>query len=72
MLKLMFCSSIIVIWEWVSTQFGSAQYPVEGIHVFTVNSDGKITATNFEFNSFAAGLDQGYTIYYPNGTQYGA
>ena len=61
-----------VVWEWISTSFGSAAYPVQGIHVFTVNSDGLITSVHFEFNSFAAALDTGYTIFYANGTQYGA
>lgn len=60
-----------VVWEWISTSFGSGAYPVQGIHVFTVNSEGKLTSVHFEFNSFAAGLDQGFTIYYANGTQYG-
>ena len=61
-----------VVWEWISTGFGSAAYPVQGIHVFTVDSNGLIASVHFEFNSFAAGLDTGYTIYYPNGTKYGA
>ena len=66
------CFSTTVVWEWISTNFASGAYPVQGIHVFTVNSDGQIVNAHFEFNSFAAGLDTGYTIFYPNGTQYGA
>lgn len=60
----------MVVWEWVSVSFGNGDYPVQGIHVFTVTDTGKITRVHFEFNSFAGALDNGYTIYYPNGTQY--
>ncbi|KAK3681217.1 hypothetical protein LTR37_020931 [Vermiconidia calcicola] len=58
-------------WRWVSTNFGNGAYQVQGIHNFEVNGNGKITQVNFEFNSFAGALDNGYTIFYPNGTQYG-
>ncbi|KAK5162996.1 uncharacterized protein LTR77_011051 [Saxophila tyrrhenica] len=61
-----------VTWLWISPNFGSGAYPVQGIHLLTTNDDCKLTMVNFEFNSFAAALDTGYTIFYANGTQYGA
>ncbi|KAK3049763.1 hypothetical protein LTR09_008939 [Extremus antarcticus] len=60
-----------VVWRWVSTTQGSGAYQVQGIHVFTLNASGRIIDARFEFNSFAGALNNGYTIFYPNGTQYG-
>jgi hypothetical protein len=60
----------VVIWEWNAASFGNGDYPIQGIHVFTLNDAHKLAKTHFEFNSFAGGIDTGYTIFYPNGTQF--
>ena len=49
--------------------FGSGQYQVKGFHLFYV-SGGQLSQTFFEFNSLAGALDTGYTVFYPNGTQF--
>lgn len=56
-----------ITWRWISTNFGSGEYPLQGIHVFTLTSEGQITRVNFELNSLAAALDTGYTVTDPDG-----
>ncbi len=59
-----------ITWRWLAPDDGSGAYPIQGIHVFTINGNGKISEARFEFNSFAGALDNGYHIQYPNGTAF--
>lgn len=56
-----------VLWQWVFTGVGSAEYEVKGFNLFTITSEYQIGQTNLEFNSFAWALDTGYTITFPTG-----
>lgn len=54
-----------ILWQWVFTGIGSAQYEIKGFNLFALNSAGQIETVHLEFNSIAWGLDTGYQIIFP-------
>ncbi|EXJ77622.1 hypothetical protein A1O3_09850 [Capronia epimyces CBS 606.96] len=56
-----------IIWYWLFTGIGSAQYEVKGFNLFSITEAGQIGQVNLEFNSIAWGLDTGYQVIFPPG-----
>jgi hypothetical protein len=54
-----------VLWYWVFTGIGTAQYEVKGFDLFSINSNLQIEKINLEFNSLAWALDTGYQVIFP-------
>lgn len=51
-----------VVWKWIFRQVGNRKYPVSGINIFHLNSQGQIANMDVEFNSIAWGVDIGFTV----------
>lgn len=46
-----------VLWQWQFTGVGTAEYPVKGFSLFTLNRKNLVVKTEIEFNSVAWGID---------------
>ncbi|KAK3045961.1 hypothetical protein LTR09_012516 [Extremus antarcticus] len=55
--------------NWIFESQNNPPFPTSTEEV--IAACDKLTDVRFEFNSFAAALDTGYTIFYANGTRYG-